>query len=130
MTFIKQPLDEFLGFQHERVNPQQVRIRLPLQPMHINSVGVVHGGVISTLADVAMSNLVEADSAGKQTAVTVDLHMTFIKGAQGKFLVAEAQILKRGKTLMYGDCVIYDDHHDVVAKAAGTFFMRMTEKEP
>jgi uncharacterized protein (TIGR00369 family) len=124
MTFIKQPFDEFLGFQYERISPTNINVRLPLQPLHFNSVGVVHGGVISTLVDVAMSNLVEADDNGVQTAVTVDLHMTFLQGAKGEVLIADAYIVKRGRTLMYADCVVYNDKDEVVAKAMGTFFMR------
>lgn len=124
MTFIKQPFDEFLGFQYERISPTSINVRLPLKPLHFNSVGVVHGGVISTLVDVAMSNLVEADDSGVQTAVTVDLHMTFLQGAKGEVLIVGAYIVKRGRTLMYADCVVYDDKDDVVAKATGTFFIK------
>ncbi|CAM3781503.1 PaaI family thioesterase [Alicyclobacillus pomorum] len=124
MTFIKQPFDEFLGFQYERMSPTNIRVRLPLKPLYFNSVGVVHGGVISSLVDVAMSNLVEAEHNGVQTAVTVDLHMTFLQGAKGEVLLADAYIVKQARTLMYADCVVYDDKDEVVAKGTGTFFMR------
>ncbi len=123
MGFIKQPLDEFLGFQYSRVSPMSVKICLPLNPLHFNSVGVVHGGVISTLVDVAMSNLVDANN-GVQTAVTIDLHTTFLKGAKGEALTAKANIVKQGRTLMYADCQVFNDENEIVARSTGTFFMR------
>ena len=124
MSFITQPFDEFLGFQYERVSASIVRLLLPLQPIHFNSVGVVHGGVISTLVDVAMSNLVATDDDGVQKAVTIDLHTTFLQGATGKTLTAEAEISKQGRTLLYADCKVFDDQLQLVAKATGTFFIK------
>ena len=124
MSFITQPFDEFLGFQYERVSASVVRLVLPLQPIYFNSVGVVHGGVISTLVDVAMSNLVATDADGVQKAVTIDLHTTFLQGAQGNALTAEAEISKQGRTLLYADCKVFDDQLQLVAKATGTFFIK------
>ena len=97
---------------------------LPLQPLHINSVGVVHGGIISALVDVAMSNLMDADEAGVQQAVTIDLHTTFLQGAKGKSLTAAATIVKKGRTLMYADCRVVNEENLLVARATGTFFVR------
>lgn len=123
MSLIQQPFDEFMGFEYERVSPTRMNVRLPLQALHINSLGVVHGGVISTLADVAMSNLIEADE-GVQRAMTVDLHITFLQPARGGLLLAEAGITKQGRTMLYADCSIYDDEWQLVARATGTFIMR------
>lgn len=128
MRFIKQPFDEFLGLEYERVSATCVHIRLPLKPMHFNSVGVVHGGIISTLVDVAMSNLVEADDRGMQRAVTIDLHTTFLQGATGEELVAEASTVKHGRTLMYANCQVYNQTREVVARATGTFFIKEQTK--
>ena len=126
MAFIKQPFDEFLGFEYERTAADRVLVRLPLRAIHMNSVGVVHGGVISTLVDVTMSNLIEADENGVQRAVTVDLHTTFVTGAKGTELVAKAEIVKQGRAMMYADCRVFDAKNHVVARATGSFVMRRT----
>ncbi len=52
--FIQQPFDEFLRFNYERVSDTSLKVILPIQPLFLNSAGVVHGGVISSLTDVAM----------------------------------------------------------------------------
>lgn len=122
--FIKQPFDEFLGFQYERVDERNIMVTLPIKPLYINSAGVVHGGIISSLADVAMCNTMEADEDNIQKVVTLDLNISFIKGAKGNHLVAKAQLVNEGKTLSHVDCYIYDDQDTMVARAKGIFYRR------
>lgn len=119
--FIKQPFDEFLGFRYERTGSGQVTVTLPVQPLHINSAGVVHGGVISTLADVALSNTMEPHSDGKQRSVTLDLNVTFLKGARSDRLIASAHLVKAGRKMTHADCLIHDAEGNLVAKAKGIF---------
>nr|WP_316047284.1 PaaI family thioesterase [Planococcus glaciei] len=93
--FIRQPFDEFLDMSYERISENSVKVTLPIQPLFVNSVGVIHGGVIATLADVALCNTVAPDADGKQKVVTVDLNVTFLKGAKSEFLTARAFAVKR-----------------------------------
>jgi uncharacterized protein (TIGR00369 family) len=122
--FIKQPFDEFLGLQYERINENQIKIYLPLKPLFLNSLGVVHGGIISSLADVAMCNVPEGDASGIQTVVTVDLKVSFLSPAKGEFLLADARIFKKGKSLIHSECLIYNDQNTLVAKAHGIFYVK------
>lgn len=118
---IKQPFDEFLKFHYERISDSKMKVTLPIQPLFINSAGLVHGGIISTLADVAMGNIFEQDENQKQSVVTADLKVSFLKGATGEYLVADAHLVKRGRTLSHTDCLIFNDQNQVVAKASGIF---------
>lgn len=120
--FIKQPLDEFLGFQYERIDENRIKVTLPIQPLYVNSVGVVHGGIISSLADVAMCNVIAANEDGTQRVVTTDLTVTFLKGAKGEYLIAHAHVFKQGRTLTHAECSIYDDQEKLVAKAKAILF--------
>lgn len=120
--FIEQPFDKFLGFQYERVDKENIKVTLPIQPLYMNSAGVVHGGIISSLADVAMCNTMEVGENNIQKVVTIDLNVSFMKGAIGDYLVAHATLVKEGKTLSYVDCYIYDDQETMVAKAKGIFY--------
>ena len=98
-----------------------MKVTLPIQPLFINSAGLVHGGIISTLADVAMGNIFKPDENQIQTVVTADLKVSFLKGAAGKCLMADAHLVKRGRTLNHTDCLIYNDQNQLVAKASGIF---------
>ncbi|MET3697488.1 acyl-CoA thioesterase [Bacillus oleivorans] len=120
--FIKQPFDEFLGFQYKKIDEHNVHIRMPIKDLYINSAGVVHGGIISSLADVAMVNLVPAKEIGVQQALTVDLNVSFLRPATGSYLVAQARIEKQGRTLVHTECSIYDDKELLVARSKAILF--------
>ncbi|WP_404407836.1 PaaI family thioesterase [Jeotgalibacillus malaysiensis] len=120
--FIHQPFDEFLGLQYERTDEKSVKVTLPIKQLYINSSEVVHGGIISSLADVAMCNTIGADENNIQKVVTVDLNVTFLKGAKGDFLYAYAHAVKEGRNLTHADCLIYDEKDQLIAKAKGVFF--------
>ncbi|WLD92573.1 PaaI family thioesterase [Alkalihalobacillus sp. AL-G] len=121
--FIQQPFDQFLDLEYERINESRVKVNLPIKPLYINSLGVVHGGIISTLADVAMCNTIEPDEENQQKVVTVDLNVTFLKGArEQKHLIAFADLIKRGRTLSHAECLIYDEADNLIAKAKTTLF--------
>src|SRR3954468_22421216 len=77
--FIENAFDELLKCQYERISETNLKVTLPVQPLFINSVGIVHGGIICSLADIAMGNTFEIDESNRQTVVTVDLKTTFIK---------------------------------------------------
>ncbi|WP_066307952.1 PaaI family thioesterase [Bacillus sp. FJAT-29814] len=120
--FIKQPFDEFLGLKYNKLDDHNLQIILPVQDLFINSAGVIHGGIISSLADVAVSNLLPADEDGVQQAVTVDLNVSFLKPATGTYLMANAKIEKLGRTLIHTECSIYNDKQEMVAKSKAILF--------
>lgn len=120
--FIKQPFDEFLKLKYKHLNDKKIHVTLPVQDVFINSLGVIHGGVISSLADVAQANLIRADEEGVQQAVTVDLNVSFLKPATGANLNAIAQIIKQGRTLIHTECLIYNDKDEKVAKSKAILF--------
>jgi uncharacterized protein (TIGR00369 family) len=122
--FIKQPFDEFLGFEYNKVDDNNLQLRLPIQDLFVNSAGVVHGGVISSLCDVAMSNLIPANENGIQRALTVDLNVSFLKPAIGTYLIAKAQIEKQGRTLIHTECSIFNDKQELVAKSKAILFRK------
>ncbi|TDL34887.1 PaaI family thioesterase [Jeotgalibacillus sp. S-D1] len=120
--FIEQPFDQFLRFEYERHSDTHVTVSMPVEPLYLNSLGIIHGGIISSLADVAMCNTIESDEDNKQKAVTVDLNISFLKGARGSRLIAEAEIISSGKTLTHAQCLIYDENTQLVAKAKAVLF--------
>jgi uncharacterized protein (TIGR00369 family) len=119
--FIEDTFGELLKCQYERISETNLKVTLPVQPLFMNSVGIVHGGIICSLADIAMGNTFEIDENNRQTVVTVDLKTTFIKAVKGRFLIADAHLVRKGRTLNHIDCFIYDENNQLVAKANGIF---------
>jgi uncharacterized protein (TIGR00369 family) len=102
---------------------------LRLARPHTNSRGMVHGGLLTALADNAMglSCGVKLDK-GHSRLVTVGLAIDFIGTAQiGQWLSIESDVVKAGKTLCFAQCLVKADG-ETVARANGTFRV-ITPKE-
>jgi uncharacterized protein (TIGR00369 family) len=122
--YIKNHFDHLLNCKYERISETNLKVTLPVKPLLLNTVGCVQGGIISLLADLAMGNTCnnfEEDDSNLQSVVTVDLKTTYLKGAKGDYLTADAHMIKKGRTLNHLDCYIYNDNNELVAKATGIF---------
>lgn len=122
--YIKNPFDHLLNCKYKRISETNLKVTLPVQTLLLNTVGYVQGGVISLLADLAMGNtcnIFDKDANNLQSVVTVDLKTTYLKGAKGDYLTADAHLIKKGRILNHLDCYIYNDQNEIVAKANGIF---------
>jgi acyl-coenzyme A thioesterase 13 len=93
---------------------------------HLNRGGGLHGGLSSTIVDIVttyalMTNNLENIKAG----VSVDLHVTFLKGAkENDELIIDAKTIKCGKTLAFLECEIRNKKcNSLLVKGAHTKFV-------
>lgn len=87
---------------------------------HCNARGLLHGGVISALADNAMGLACVTRMEGV-SALTVSLSVDFLSvGRSGQWLEVRAVPAKLGRTLAFADARVEADG-EVIAKAAATF---------
>jgi uncharacterized protein (TIGR00369 family) len=58
-------------------------VELPLGPQHLNSLGVVHGGIFAALLDVALGHAVSFSPVAGNTrySTTVSLATSFLESA-------------------------------------------------
>ena len=68
---------------------------------HLNGSGNVHGGMLMTLADVAMSRTTRM-KGGSTRPSTVSLSCDFVSGAKlGELIEARVRIVRQTRTLMF-----------------------------
>jgi uncharacterized protein (TIGR00369 family) len=89
----------------------KVRLRVPARDELRNAPGApMHGGVFSALVDMAvggaLSTMHEA-SAGGVGQTTLDLNVSFMGAGTGD-VIAEGRILRRGRTIAFGEATITD----------------------
>jgi uncharacterized protein (TIGR00369 family) len=95
-------------------------LALRIDKQHCNARGLLHGGVISALADNAMglSCVLQMENA---SALTVNLSVDFLHVGQiGQWLEVRAHPAKLGRTLSFADASIFAND-DLIAKAKATF---------
>jgi uncharacterized protein (TIGR00369 family) len=87
---------------------------------HRNRSGIVHGGLICTLADRAIGMMIRLRTGGRPQ-VTVDLSVTFLdRATTGDLLVAQPRVAGFAENLAFGatDLLV---SKKLVASAAGVF---------
>jgi uncharacterized protein (TIGR00369 family) len=108
---------EFLGMADGRA-----RIALDLEPAHMNSWQVTHGGVVMTMLDVVMSLAGRSLDPDSRAGVTVEMKTSFLQpaGTPGSRLIATGHAFHRSTTLCFCEADLHDGER-LVAKAMGTF---------
>lgn len=70
-------------------------------PAHLNPADMVHGGLLATLIDHALS-AIAWEAAGRRPCVTVQLDTHYLAaGRQGQFLQARGQVLRKTASLVF-----------------------------
>lgn len=90
--------------------------RTEIRPEHLNPYGMVHGGLMYTMADTATGL-----TAGKymDVPVTLDSDFHFVRNVSSGVLTAKAEIIRGGKHVMWLRARVVAD--DEILLAEGTF---------
>jgi uncharacterized protein (TIGR00369 family) len=89
---LNSPFVEHLGVRVVRVGNGESEVTLPLEPLHLNTWDVAHGGVTMTLLDVGLA--LAARSVGHGAGVvTVEMKTNFMQPGRGE-LRATARVLR------------------------------------
>jgi uncharacterized protein (TIGR00369 family) len=114
---------------HGELNDDKYKIRMPIQLLLNNSINIVHGGIIATLADTAMGVLVNNIIPPNKVAVTSEIKMNYIAPGSGTILECEAAIIHRGNKTYVTEARIYSDEGKLIAFSTGTFFILPIKKD-
>ena len=115
-----------LGIEVVDAKPGWVRLRVPIRDEIRNAAGApVHGGLYSALVDMAVGGALgtlHAEAAGGVGQTTLDLNVSFLAAARGDIL-AEGRIIKRGRTIAFGEVTIKDAAGTLVAVGRATYMI-------
>lgn len=112
-----------LGIELVDVGPGRCETALTVAPRHMQHGGVVHAGVISTLADHTAGAAAQTLCALEQMVVTAEFKINLLRPGQGRRLVCRAQVLKAGRSLHVVEAEVHGEREGtpiLVAKFNGT----------
>lgn len=124
MQFLRREFPQVMDdFAVDEVGPEGVTVRLLVAERHLRPGGTVSGPSMFALADVAMYLAILGRLGPVALAVTTNCAIDFMRKPQaGRDLVAQARLLKLGRSLAVGDVLIRSDGGaDVVARAGLTY---------
>lgn len=106
-----------LGARVIEIGPGYAKVALKLGPQHLNFMGMIHGGVMFSLADVAFG--AAANSFGKR-AMALSVGIDFLAAPDPKEeLIAEVELLTRAGKTGYYRMTVTDSGGKTVATCRG-----------
>jgi uncharacterized protein (TIGR00369 family) len=119
--FRQSPLTDPWEPLYSRRTDKAVIIGLRLAKPHTNGRGLIHGGLIATLADNAMGYSCAQQTGWTTSLVTISLAVDFVGTAEvGQWLAVESDVIKTGSTICFAQSLI-KANAVVIARASGTF---------
>ena len=115
------------GIRVVQVRPGFARTEMTVEPRHLNSVGVLQGGALFTLADLAFA--VASNSHGV-VALACQADMTWFKAVTSGKLTATAEEIARTRKLSTCVVRITDEAGELVAQFKGLAYIKGTPLEP
>jgi uncharacterized protein (TIGR00369 family) len=95
-----------LGLNVERIGADDAVLRMPFSQRLCRDNGVVCGQALMSLADTAMVFAVSVASGGYGPMTTVDQTIHFLRPVANADAVAEARVLRLGRTMAFGQVTI------------------------
>jgi len=97
------------GYRCEAIDAGRVRVRWTYDAATLRPGGLISGPMQFGLADIALWFLSFTVVGLAPMAVTTDMHINFLRPAVGGDLVAEATLLRAGKTRITGEVRLWVD---------------------
>lgn len=98
--------------------------KMDIQPYHLNGVGIVQGGAIYTLADLALA---AASNSHEQTAVGLTSNIAYFRAETSGTLYAKAMEISLRRTVATYQVDVTNQSGELVASFQGTVY-RKTER--
>ncbi|MGB7285220.1 MAG: PaaI family thioesterase [Candidatus Acidiferrum sp.] len=110
-----------LGLKLESLEKGHVVFSMRVKPRHKQLHGVVHGGVLATLADTVAAIAAYTTVPKGTNIATVELKINFLEAVPGGRIKAEGRVLRTGRNFVVTECEIYLENGTLAAKALMTF---------
>lgn len=108
-----------IGPVYSRGAGRDLVLGMRAEPKHCNMRGTVHGGMLATLADIALGYSLAFSTEPPTGAVTTNLTLDFIGAAQsGDWLETAIEFHKLGRRVGFANCYISAEGTRVVRASA------------
>ncbi len=117
--FRTSPVLDLIGPLYCRGEGVDLVIGLRVEAKHCNARGTVHGGILATVADVALGYTMAFSSTPPANLVTANLALDFAGTAKiDDWLEAHVDVQKQGSRLSFANCYITVNGQRIVRASA------------
>jgi len=114
------PFHSGFGLSVEDASAGTVRLGWRAGPEHLNLQGLVHGGVLATLADVAMGLSVRTSIEPGRRHVTIELGMHYLRPAGPGDIEVVGRVIRVGSQIGYAEADVLQGKR-LLARGSGTY---------
>ena len=113
------PFNALVGPLYQRGAGESLSIGLRIEEKHANSRRICHGGLLATLADLALGYAMHARSDGKVSFVTAHLAIDYAGGAKiGDWIESAVDIQRMGQRLAFANGYLVCGENRIVRASA------------
>lgn len=114
------PFNELVGPLYERRQAgTELSVGLRIEKKHTNSRGICHGGVLATVADLALGYAMHAKLEAKMSFVTAHLAVDYAGAAKaGDWIESVVEIQRVGARLAFANCYLVSGERRIVRASA------------
>lgn len=106
-SFAQMPLMATLGARLAAVQDGRVSIELPFRREFTQQHGYVHAGVVASIADTAGGYAALTTMDEGASVLAVEFKINLLRPAEGVLFVANAEVVKSGRTLTVTEVDVY-----------------------
>ena len=137
-VFVEIPFNRMLGLRLNTLEKDEITMMFDMQKELVGNYlyGILHGGVISSVLDMAggMAAMVSvihrqtdqtleemANIIGKSS--TIDLHINYIRPGKGNHFIAKASVVHTGNKICFARMELCNDESTLIATGTGTYLV-------
>jgi len=122
------PFGELIGLNFSQVENGYSRCALQVSDRLLNPNGVLHGGVIYSLADTGMAGALHTDLDEGESCATVEISIVYLAAVTSGTLTCDTKLVHRSGKLAMLESKVENDGR-LVAKALGTYSVFKARRE-
>jgi uncharacterized protein (TIGR00369 family) len=119
------PFLQLLDIKLEQLGQGEAEMSMTVQPKHLQTMGIVHGGVIASILDsVTWWAAFAAQEPGDQARImSADLKLNYLSALKSGRATAKGKCKKSGSRLCYVVGEIFDETGRLVADGSSTLLV-------
>ncbi|MEM7828336.1 MAG: PaaI family thioesterase [Candidatus Aenigmatarchaeota archaeon] len=121
---IYSPYATYLGAKIVQVKKGYALVELPFNSNLKQLRGLMHGGCLASLADIAMSTAMGSCFDEPVDFVTLEYKINYISPITDGRAVGEARVTSLRKRIAFVEFQIFNEKNEISARGMGTFFIK------
>ena len=138
-AFVAIPFNQMLGLKLNHLDSNHVTMSFRMKEDLVGNflLGILHGGVISSVLDMAGGMAVMSAAIHKNLdrsveeligvigkTSTVDLQISYLRPGKGDLFVAKAWVVKSGRKISFSRMELFNQDETLIATGNGTYLLK------